>query len=237
MSDKEDLVRMLLAKAESSTFEAEKESFRAAAEKLIIKHKLDRDSILKEEEQDLGIGSRHILFEEFASKKWFKDIAAEMSSGVINALGYQGVWFRSRRPGGDTGAIYADESVLDMVEDLVLHLAGACYAACDEWWKIERSYRGTVPASERTYAKRSFCNMWYAKVSQRISAERIAAEEEQREHGALVLSSERYKNFALDANGIGKFSSGPKRRVSDNLAAHAGFSAGDKADIHGKKRI
>lgn len=234
----EEKVRMMLRKAESTNFEAERDTFLAAAEKLILKHQLDR-ALLEQGDHEQAttflVGKVEVRFEQF-TQKWLRDVAAEWSSVVVNVLGYQGVWMKTRRAGGDFLVIYADDEALTIVSDLILHLAGICVAAAEEWWKwyrhVIRSEMGRPEsAAERSRAKLSFCKGFYNTVCGRIAEER----EEMSKGNEIVLSRDRYQLAARED--VGPLKQQKDRKVHDERALNAGHIAGEEADIHGKRRV
>ncbi len=236
----EELVRQMLLKAESTTFEAERETFNRAAEKLIIKHKLDRAKLAQESGRDSSIGSRRFSFiGQYGRARWFVDMAARGSGMIINALGYQGVWHRSRAAGFDETSAWADEDDLEMIEDLCRHIAGQAWFAVESWWKeTQRDARGGsryTSAAERSRAKHDFVWRFYSVAALRIQEERERQEAEATKGSELVLSRQRYVDACEGEIGELKQTRPPKER--DAEAVLAGHLAGERADVHGRRRI
>lgn len=241
MTKEEELVRQMLAKAESSTFPAEKESFQAAAEKLIIKHKLDRDRIMQQDEAASVYEPGSVTFSfagQYGRAKWFVDMAALGSSNIAVALGYYGIIFKSRRVGYDETKVWADKEDLAMIEDLCRHIAGQCFGAMERWWKEEqRDQRGGsrgVTAAQRAQAKYDFAANFYAVACDRIREERQRQEREATKGNALVLSSTRYIEAAHSEH---KIKQAKSRNTRDYEAELAGQMAGQEADVQGIRRI
>lgn len=230
----EELIRQMLAKAASTTFPAEAESFTIAAEKLILKHKIDRARLIEEEQTcAFKMGWKEPSFAEY-KQAWFRDQAARGTAGVVTAMGYQGVWYKSAVAGADRARIYADEDILSTLEDLMVHIVGQCFGAMEVWWSEERNIRGgsaNTTAGQRSKAKRDFCIMFFSSVANRIKRE-IA--EESSSGTEIVLSSERYRLYAEEEGGKLRES---KTRLADARAVAAGEDAGNEADIRGNRRI
>lgn len=155
-------VRALLAKAESTTFDAEAEALTAKAQELMARHRIDR-AVLEHDLQgsrSAPIGRRIAVDDPYAEAK------ALMLGEIAAANGCQAVW--SKGLGFTTAFGFADE--LDAVEELFTSLlVQATVALRREGSKLDRDGR-----SRTTRFRRSFLVAFGVRIGRRLR-ETVAA--------------------------------------------------------------
>jgi hypothetical protein len=151
-------VRALLAKAESTTFDAEAEALTAKAQELMARHRIDR-ALLEHDLQDSRIrpvGRRIGVDDPYAEAK------ALMLGEIAAAHGCHAVWSKSL--GFTTVFGFADE--LDAVEELFTSLlVQATVALQREGSKVDRHGR-----SRTTRFRRSFLVAFGVRIGRRLRA-------------------------------------------------------------------
>ena len=151
-----DKVRALLAKAESTTFDAEAEAFTAKAQELMARHRIDRavlDASGKDRREE-PVGRRIGVDDPYA------DARATLLAAVSDANGCRAVW--SKDMGFSTVFGFVDD--LDAVEELFTSLLVQATAALRrEGSKQDRSGR-----SRTTRFRRSFLVAFAARIGQRL---------------------------------------------------------------------
>jgi hypothetical protein len=151
-----DKVRGLLAKAESTSFDAEADAFTAKAQELMTRHRIDR-AVLEASGHDRGeapAGRRLAIDDPYADAK------AVLLTNVADANGCQAVW--SKDMGFATVFGFAEE--LDAVDELFTSLLVQATAALRrEGSKVDRSGR-----SRTTRFRRSFLVAFAVRISQRL---------------------------------------------------------------------
>lgn len=157
-----DKVRALLAKAESTTFEAEADAFTAKAQELMARHRIDRAVL------DAG---RHDGHEQPAARRVgvddpYADAKAMLAGGIAAANGCRAVW--SKELGFTTVFGFAGE--LDAVEELYTSLLVQATIAL----RREGSKQDRYGRSRTTRFRRSFLVAFAHRIAQRLT-ETVAA--------------------------------------------------------------
>lgn len=151
-------VRALLAKAESTTFDAEAEALTAKAQELMARHRIDR-AVLEHDlhgSRSAAIGRRIAVDDPYAEAK------ALMLGEIAAANGCQAVW--SKGLGFTTVFGFAEE--LDAVEELFTSLlVQATVALRREGSKLDRDGR-----SRTTRFRRSFLVAFGLRIGRRLRA-------------------------------------------------------------------
>ncbi len=215
-------VRALLAKAESTTFDAEAEAFTAKAQELMARHRIDR-AVLEADghtERDEPVGRRIGVTDPYADAK------ALLLGGVADANGCRAVW--SKTLGFTTVFGFADE--LDGVEELFTSLlVQATGALRREGSKVDRT-----GASRTTRFRRSFLVAFAARVGQRLhDAVHETVEAASAETGAALVPMLAARDEAADAAATAAFpemgSFSPS--ASDHEGWYKGTLFGDQAQL------
>jgi hypothetical protein len=152
-------VRALLAKAESTTFDAEAEALTAKAQELMARHRIDR-ALLEHDLQEASrlrpVGRRIAVDDPYAEAK------ALMLDEIATANGCHAVWSKSL--GFTTVFGFADE--LDAAEELFTSLlVQATVALRREGSKVDRHGR-----SRTTRFRRSFLVAFGVRIGRRLRA-------------------------------------------------------------------
>ncbi len=150
-----DKVRALLAKAESTTFDAEADAFTAKAQELMARHRIDR-ALLESRGgcRDAPVGRRIGVADPYADAK------ALLLGCIADANGCRAVW--SRPLASSTVFGFADE--LDGVEELFTSLLVQASAAL----RREGSKRDGHGRSRTTRFRRSFLVAFAVRIGHRL---------------------------------------------------------------------
>jgi hypothetical protein len=152
-----DKVRALLAKAESTTFDAEAEAFTAKAQELMARHRIDRALLAAR-------GNRHGSEEPGSRRFWvdnpYADAKAVLLSNVADANGCRAVWSKSL--GFATVFGFVDE--LDAVDELFTSLLVQATAALTRAGSKYDQYG----RSRTTRFRRSFLLAFALRIGQRL---------------------------------------------------------------------
>uniref|UniRef100_A0AAU6R675 DUF2786 domain-containing protein n=1 Tax=Micrococcus phage Kurnik TaxID=3092208 RepID=A0AAU6R675_9CAUD len=227
MSEKiEERVAHLLRKAESTTPE-EAEALTAAAEKLIIKHGIDRARLVNPDDKNYKPDIR--VFKLPFEGMWQ---TAHMNgfTAVVEALGLKAL--HSKSWDGTTLLWFIGEQQ-DIVEavHLVVSLKNQSEVALKAWWKAELPGLRWMTNHQRHVEKRSFMENFGYGAARRIRAERRAAAAEAGTGTDLVLLDRRQKieQWAGENLNIGE---APTRRDQAGIfGGHAGAEAGRNASF------
>jgi hypothetical protein len=151
-----DKVRALLAKAESTTFDAEAEAFTSKAQELMTKHRIDRAFI-----GAAAHGPReHPTARRVAVNDPYAEAKATLLSQIASANGGRAVW--AREFAFSTVFAYTDE--LDAIEELFVSLLVQATAALQrEGSKTDRYGR-----SRTTRFRRSFLVSFALRIGERL---------------------------------------------------------------------
>lgn len=149
-------VRALLAKAESSTFDAEAEACTAKAQELMARHRIDRAllDVGREQHREQPVGRRLGVDDPYADAK------AMLVAGIAQANGCHAVW--SKELGFSTVFGFADE--LDAVEELFTSLLVQASVAL----RRAGSKQDRYGRSRTTRYRRSFLVAFARRISQRL---------------------------------------------------------------------
>lgn len=217
-----DKVRALLAKAESTTFDAEAESFTAKAQELMARHRIDR-VVLDAAGQSRGevpVGRRIGVDDPYADAK------AGLLAAVAEANGCRAVWSKSL--GFSTVFGFADD--LAAVEELFTSLLVQSSAALRrEGTRKDRSGR-----SRTTRFRRSFLVAFAHRIGQRLLSTvdaTVAAASEETGTALVPLLADRDEAARAAAEAafpeVGLFSPS----ATDDEGWYAGTLFGDQADL------
>jgi hypothetical protein len=217
-----DKVRALLAKAESTAFDAEAEAFTAKAQELMARHRIDR-AVLDARGQDRGeepVGVRIGVDDPYADAK------AGLLAIVADANGCHAVW--SKAMGFST--VFGFPGDLDAVEELFTSLLVQATAALQrEGPKHDRSGR-----SRTTRFRRSFLVAFAARIGQRLRETVDATVEAvSTETGTALVPILAARDTAASAAAAAAFpemtSFAPS--ATDGEGWYAGTLFGDQADL------
>ncbi|MGH8931530.1 MAG: DUF2786 domain-containing protein [Egibacteraceae bacterium] len=149
-------VRALLAKAESTTFDAEADAFTAKAQELMTRHRIDRATVRAHSraQREEPVGRRIGVDDPYTEAK------AALLDTVAKNNGAKAVW--SRHLGFSTVFGYPDE--LDVIEELFTSLLVQAMAAL----RREGSKVGPTGKSRTTRFRRSFLIAYAVRIGQRL---------------------------------------------------------------------
>jgi hypothetical protein len=217
-----DKVRALLAKAESTSFEAEADAFTAKAQELMARHRIDR-AVLDARgtaRREAPAGRRIGIDDPYADAK------ATLLAEVADANGCHAVW--SKGLGHATAFGFPDE--LLAVEELFTSLLVQASAALRrEGSKVDRAGR-----SRTTRFRRSFLVAFAYRVGQRLrDAVEATVESASEETGTALVPLLADRDAAVQEAAasafpdVGVFSAS----ATDGEGWYAGTLAGDRADL------
>lgn len=215
-------VRALLAKAESTTFDAEAEALTAKAQELMTCHRIDRALLAADNQpsQPIPAARRIAVDDPYADGK------AALLAGIADANGCRAVW--SRHLGFTTALGYAEE--LDAVEELFTSLlVQAGNALQREGSKHDRQGR-----SRTTRFRRSFLVAFAARIGARLrrTVEATVSAAGSETGAALVpLLADRDAATARAAQTMFPELDTFAPAATDGEGWHAGTLFGDIADI------
>ncbi|MFP3914460.1 MAG: DUF2786 domain-containing protein [Actinomycetota bacterium] len=218
-------IRALLAKAESTQFDAEAEAFTAKAQELMTRHRLDRAALADDHPGGDAIGRRMGVENPYSRAK------ATLVGGIAEANSCRAVWSKELC----FATVFGHPEDVDAVEELYTSLLVQATAALQrEGSKIDRFGR-----SRTTRFRRSFLIGFAIRISERLreatdSTVRSMEEETGRE---LVPTLDRRGRAAEEAmrahhRRLGNFSVSP----SDGEGYRAGTRLADRADLGGRPR-
>ncbi len=221
-----DKVRALLAKAESTDFDAEAEVFTAKAQELMTRHRIDRSILQADRQGERETPSgRHVVIENP-----YPEAKAVLLGVVAGANGGTAVF--SKELGFST--VFAQTNELDIIEDLFTSLLVQATAALRrQGSKYDRSGR-----SRTTRFRRSFLVAFAHRIGERLqdAADGIVADavsEVGTETGTSLVriladANEAAHDAATGAFGeLGRF----RPSASDDEGWRAGELFGDRADL------
>ncbi len=215
-------VRALLAKAESTTFDAEAEALTAKAQELMARHRIDR-AVLEHDLHGLRsapIGRRIAVDDPYAEAK------ALMLGEIAAANGCQAVW--SKGLGFTTAFGFADE--LDAVEELFTSLlVQATVALRREGSKLDRDGR-----SRTTRFRRSFLVAFGVRIGRRLRetvAATVTAADAETSVALVPILAERDAAAKRAASAAFPEAGLVSPAASDGEGWYAGTLFGDLADL------
>lgn len=221
-----DLVRQMLAKAESTTPE-EAEALTAAAEKIMLRLGID-DAMLaasdKKARDTSPVVSKVMTFEGVyrlgMMTSMYQVLQALQTCSAIRSSGRN----------TETMHIYGRESQVDRAILLLSSLEIQAMVAMRDWWKTNKDAYVYHTESQRQRVRRQFIVSFGKGAADRIKSERTEVEE-QVAGSALVLRSEVAAARAKIAEEHGRLSKGRGLRGGGNHAAEAGRAAGQRANV------
>lgn len=215
-------VRALLAKAESTSFDAEADAFTAKAQELMTRHRIDRvvlESAARRDD-DTPTGRRLLIDDPYADAK------AMLLQAICVANGGHSVW--SKGMGFSTVFAFADE--LDIIEDLFTSLLVQATAAL----RREGSKQDRRGRSRTTRFRRSFLVAFANRIGHRLqeAADTAVADAEAKTGRSLVpvLAG---RAAAAEEAAVRSFPqlSAVAPSATDGEGWHAGTVFGDRADL------
>jgi hypothetical protein len=216
-----DRVRALLAKAESTAFDAEADAFTAKAQELMTRHRIDRvvlESAARSE--DVPTGRRLHVDDPYADAK------AMLLQAICVANGGHSVW--SKGMGFSTVFAFSDE--LDVIEDQFTSLLLQATAAL----RREGSKQDRLGRSRTTRFRRSFLVAFANRIGRRLqeATDTVVADAEAKTGRSLVpvLAS---RSAASEEAAVASFPrlSAVAPSATDGEGWHAGTLFGDRADL------
>ncbi len=217
-----DKVRALLAKAESTTFEAEADSFTAKAQELMARHRIDRVVLdaAGHARGEVPVGRRIGVDDPYADAK------AALLAAVADANGCRAVW--SKHMGFSTVFGFADD--LAAVEELFTSLLVQSSAALRrEGRKNDRSGR-----SRTTRFRRSFLVAFAHRIGQRLRATvdaTVEAVSEETGTALVPLLADRDEATRSAAEAVFPEVDSFSPSATDGEGWYAGTLFGDQADL------
>jgi hypothetical protein len=217
-----DKVRALLAKAESTTFDAEADAFTAKAQELMTRHRIDR-AVLDARGSGRGeepVGRRIGVDDPYTDAK------AVLLGNVADANGCRAVWSKSL--GFTTVFGFADE--LDAVEELFTSLLVQSTAALRRAGSKQDRYGRSRTKSFR----RSFLLAFAVRIGQRLreSVESVVETVSAETGTALVpILAVRSGATTAAANAVFPETRGFSAAATDGEGWHAGTRFADQADL------
>lgn len=222
-------IRMLLAKAESTTFEAERDTFNAAAEKLMLRLGLDIAELeaggrVAEEEEIIEVrrtypGNYSIVMVPFAA-----DVAHGFGNVTVLARNVTGSLTRQVY-------LIGFRSDVEMVTQLLDSLDLQVMSALRVWQKENIEWRRGLTDMERYIGHRSFITGFGGRVRTRLEEERKEVFSEASHGAELVLASRDDKVKDWVAANIPTVKGRGGSRKFDLQAMSAGAAAGEKANL------
>lgn len=217
-----DKVRALLAKAESTTFDAEAEAFTAKAQELMARHRIDRALVDAGSDNpgDDPVGRRLSVEDPYADAK------AALLAGIAEANGCRAVW--SKGLGFATVFGFPDE--LDAVEELYTSLLVQATAAL----RREGSRADAAGRNRTRRFRRSFLVAFAARIRERlreaVAATVEAARAETRAALVPVLAARDERTQVAVAETFPELATFAPS-VTDREGWYAGTAFADQADL------
>jgi hypothetical protein len=223
----------LLAKAEKTDNEHERDAFNAKAEKLMLRLGLNQAELEAAGEKKAEKIVEERLHWENVYAKTMVDFAHAVCGGIGNLTTLQ-----SGRWANATVYIIGHKSDVELAVKLIRSLELQVLSALKAWQKASKAERAGQSNYDKLVGNRSFIKGFAATVNQRLHAERTEVEAEASTGAALVLASKMDRVMAALEDmypKLGKARKSGHGRYS-SVAAAAGREAGAKADI-GNKRV
>lgn len=236
MSDLKDKIAGLLAKAESTTFEEERDTYTAKAEALMLKYGIEQAEL-----ESVGkVKPEEITEVMFTFTTPFHAIVAGFVQGIAQSLGSLSVL---QRRGSKQRIIHVyligHKTDVEHAEALINSLWTQANTAVSVWARaaVKDDFMYQISDSQgRWRARREFVSAFGHTVSRRIREERKVHEKTASTGAALVLVSkqERVDAWMHQQHNVGKARS--QRLMGGHSGREAGRAAGERADI-GNKRL
>lgn len=217
-----DRVRGLLAKAESTPFDAEADAFTAKAQELMTRHRIDRVVLESagRSDDETPTGRRLLIDDPYADAK------AILLQAICVANGGHSVW--SKGMGFSTVFAFADE--LDIIEDLFTSLLVQSTAAL----RREGSKQDRHGRSRTTRFRRSFLVAFANRIGHRLQeATDTAVADAEAATGRSLVPVLASRATAAEEAAVRSFPqlSAVAPSVTDGEGWHAGTLFGDRADL------
>lgn len=214
-------IRALLAKAESTSFDAEAEAFTAKAQEMMTRHRLDRATI----DRPAGSGSE-VVGRRLGVDAPYAEAKAMLVGGIAQANGCRTVWTK------DLGftTVFGFPEDLDGVEELFTSLLVQATAALQR----EGSKQDRYGRNRTTRFRRSFLAGFAARIGQRLqeTTQETVRTVEMETGAQLVPILDERARAATDAMEAAFPAAGPmKMSVSDGEGFRTGTRVADEADL------
>jgi len=221
-------VRALLAKAESSEFQAEADAFTAKATDLMMQYAIDEAML----QHDGKASTDKVIARQFKVEGYAK-AKAQLMYNIVKAFGADMIINRNDRGGWSTisGTFIGWESDLDSIE--VLYASLQMQVATD----MDREAKRNKEIHGRAF-KQAFILGFANEVGSRLRAQRRSkvAEAEVSTPGTGLAVVERSEAVERHFRGLyPKTHKAAGARLSDGIGYHSGVSAGERADIGSTK--
>lgn len=215
-------IQMLLRKAESTDYEAERQAYSEAAEKLMLKHNIDMAVIEAESgEEDDVVKITFAFSGVYATEDMYLVAAA------VQAIGARVYYAQVGKQYLVTVLEFTSQAALTRM--LLESLRTQAHHAMKVWWKGIRDQYAVAGASEsqKLRARKSFLAGFRNEVALRLARVKAEAEAEAAEAGALVLAREARLDDAMPATQTRR----SRHRDLDRNGLHAGTAAGREANL------
>lgn len=224
-TDKLELVRQMLAKAEATDYPAEAEAFTAAAERLIMKHNLDRAEVdAKDEPEDVGRVT--YTYVDRYGLAW-----VHLWHGVGKSLKTCEVSYRKYGSNRWEVTVYGTAEDVRLTKRLVESLIAQAKVAMKVWWAEFEDK--PVVRSKVFMEKRSYYVGFALGASSRVERE-MAEESTERQSTALVLVS-RYERAKQEMERHTRRAKGRSHGATGSLGD--GVADGRKAETSNRVQV
>lgn len=229
-------IAALLAQAESTTFDGERDACVQKAAALMARHQIDQMMVNRARGDRLiddTIDKLFIVFDHTAYHIAF----IEFMTAVGDSFGFKVVWRHDRK----AGWWYGFKSDLDFAEGIYASLLIQVARAADAYMKLPPQQ--ALRRFDKHVAKRSFIAAFGVGAGRKIAEGRqIAEDEATTEHGAtnllpvLASRADQLDKYFNDVVRPGLGMSNKRGRRGDGAASTAGYNAGQRADV-GQGRV
>lgn len=216
-----DKVRALLAKAESTDFDAEAEAFTAKAQELMARHRIDQAALVR----DGGGSSLEIVGRRIGIDDPYADAKASLLAGICVANGARAVW--TKHAGFTT--VFGFPAEVEIVEELFTSLLVQSSAAL----RREGSKHDRFGRSRTTRFRRAFLHAFAQRVAGRLRAVADATLDADDRRSSLlpVLASREAAVDSAVAEAFPDMTSFAPPRFGDREGWVAGTLFGEAADL------
>lgn len=225
-------IEMMLRKAESTPYPAEAETFMAAAEKLMLRHGIDRAML---ESADEAKREKVVVLKVKLEGMW-QTAWSRGFGNVVSALGLRPL--QSKHSGATWLWVVGHESDAKDAVTIIESLRTQSFVALGVWWKEYLPDHRYLTNHERHVAKRSFMESFGDGAAARIREERQTAVEETEGTGAelvLVSRTAEIDDYIASTMNVGK---GRARNDQWNASGSAaGRAAGRNAATSSRRHV